>query len=283
MPDTAALSDVVPHHLRLGSMPAQRPVPLPELREALAAARIRTRFQPIVAVSDRAPVALEVLARLEHPIRGIVSPDLFVPQYEAAGLAWPMTDAVVRRAFAEWTDIGLDRFGMSIALNLPLDVLLIPEALRRLDQQRQEAGIPATSVTIELTESRPLSRLADLHIATARLRRIGYELAIDDVGPDVRDHRDLLALPFSVLKLDKDVVQDSLLCPQARHFVTTAITAARAAGMLVVAEGVSDEALWTHIAALGIDHAQGFLVGRPIPASSVSAWHADWSNDTSAG
>ena len=127
--------------LRSGMVPAQRPVPLPELREALAAARIRTRYQPIVRMRDRTLVAMEVLARLEHPIRGIVAPDLFVPQYEAAGLAWPLTEAVVRRAFAEWTDARLDRLGVSLALNFPLDVLLIPSALRWLDEQRQDAGI----------------------------------------------------------------------------------------------------------------------------------------------
>ncbi len=271
-----SMSGAVQPVLHLGASGTARPVPLQELREALAGARLRTCYQPIVRIADRKPVTLEVLARLDHPVRGLVAPDLFVPQYEAAGLAWPMTEAVVRRSFAEWTSAGLDRLGLGLALNFPLDGLLIPQALRWLDEQRQEAGIAATSITIELTESRPVTRLAELRAATTRLRRAGYGLSIDDVGPNVRDHRELLKLPFSALKLDKDVVQDSPRFPEARRFLDTAITAARAAGMTVVAEGVSDGALWNRMAELSIDHAQGFLVGRPMPAAAVAEWHAEW-------
>lgn len=247
-----------------------------ELRDALAAARIGTRYQPIVRMSDRAPIGLEVLARFDHPERGTLAPDLFVPHFEAAGLAWPFTETVVRRAFQDWGQGHLADLGLTLALNFPLDVLLIPSALSWLETQREMAGMPATSIMIELTESRPLVELAGLGQAISRLRTLGYELAIDDVGPSVRDHRPLFELPFTALKLDKELVRLPPASNAANDFLLRAIDAARGAGMRVIAEGVQDVAIWDRMAALGVDQAQGFLVGRPLPAEAVPLWLHDW-------
>jgi len=247
-----------------------------ELREALYGARIQTRYQPIVSMTDSRPIGLEVLARLEHPVRGILQPDLFVPQIEEAGLAWPLTEAVVRRSFEDWGHGKLQAFGFTMALNFPLDVLLIPEALTWLEARRKEAEIPANRLVIELTESRPVTEITRLRHAIATLREIGYGLAIDDVGPEIRDHRALLDLQFTALKLDKDLVRESPDSTVAANFLTKTIEAARAANLTIVAEGVEDAQIWERMKALGVDQAQGFLVARPLPAAAVPLWHRDW-------
>ncbi len=258
------------------SAAAQERLSLPELRDALNGARIQTRYQPIVRMSDGQPIGLEVLARLEHPTRGILQPDLFVPQIEEAGLAWPLTEAVVRRAFEDWGGGRLATFGLTLALNFPLDVLLIPEALTWLEARRQEVGIPAESLMIELTESRPVSEIGRLRHAIATLRNLGYGLAIDDVGPEIRDHKLLLDLQFTALKLDKDLVRESPDSSSATVFLDQTIAAARAASLIIVAEGVEDADIWARMRALGVDQAQGFLVARPLPAAAVPLWHRDW-------
>lgn len=259
-----------------GPRAADLPVPMTELQEALANERIVARYQPVVRMADRQPIGLEVLARLDHPQRGVLAPDLFIPQLEDAGLAWPLTQAVVRRAFADWGGGRLRALGLSLALNFPLDVLLMPEALSWLDAQCAKAGISPASITIELTESRPVARLDELRAAVSRLRASGYQLAIDDVGPDVRDHRLLLDLAFSILKLDKDLVRGSATSDSASAFLTQSIAAARAAGLTIIAEGIEDESVWARMAALGIDQAQGYLIARPLTAPDVLTWHAEW-------
>ncbi len=259
-----------------GPRAADLPVPMTELQEALANERIVARYQPVVRMADRQPIGLEVLARLDHPQRGVLAPDLFIPQLEDAGLAWPLTQAVVRRAFADWGGGRLRALGLSLALNFPLDVLLMPEALSWLDAQCAKAGISPASITIELTESRPVARLDELRAAVTRLRSAGYDLAIDDVGPDVRDHRLLLDLAFSILKLDKDLVRGSATSDTASAFLTQSIAAARAAGLTIIAEGIEDESVWARMAALGIDQAQGYLIARPLTAPDVLTWHAAW-------
>jgi EAL domain-containing protein (putative c-di-GMP-specific phosphodiesterase class I) len=254
----------------------QERLSLSELRSALNGARIQTRYQPIVRMSDGHPIGLEVLARLEHPTRGILQPDLFVPQIEEAGLAWPLTEAVVRRAFEDWGRGRLASFGLTLALNFPLDVLLIPEALTWLEARRAEAEIPSESLVIELTESRPVTEIARLRHAIATLRNLGYGLAIDDVGPEIRDHNALLDLQFTTLKLDKDLVRESPDSPSAAAFLDRTIAAARAAKLVIVAEGVEDAEIWARMRARGVDQAQGFLVARPLPAAAVPLWHRDW-------
>ena len=249
---------------------------LTELKSALANTRIQTRYQPIVRLDDGAPVGLEVLARLEHPQFGVLQPDLFIPQLEDAGLAWPLTEAVITRAFADWGDGKLGSFGLTMALNFPLDVLLIPEALTSLENSRREAGLPADRVVIELTESRPVSELKKLGHAISTLRGMGYGLAIDDVGPALRDHSALLDLQFTALKLDKDLVQESANNPQSAAFLEQTITAAQKAGLTIIAEGVEDRDTWDRMAKAGVHQAQGFLVARPLPAAAVPIWYHDW-------
>lgn len=247
-----------------------------DLKEALLDARIRTRYQPIVRLDNAQPVGLEVLARLEHPQRGILQPDLFIPQIEAAGLSWPLTAAVITRAFDDWGGGRLGSFGLTLAFNFPLDVLLIPEALTWLEARRRMAGLPADRLVIELTESRPISELRKLRHTISTLRGIGYGLAIDDVGPEVRDHKALLDLQFTALKLDKDLVRKSMDMPQSAAFLTNTIATARSANLTVVAEGVENTEIWQRMQSLGVDHAQGFLVARPLPAAAVPLWHDEW-------
>ena len=254
----------------------EHPLALVELHEALAEARIHTRYQPIVRLADSSLVGVEVLARLEHPTRGLLPPDLFVPQIEDAGLAWPLTKAVIRRAFDDWRTWRLDLMDVWVAINFPLDVMLDPAALEWLERERVAANLGAHQITIELTESRPVTHLPALRQATEHLRKLGYRLAIDDVGPDIRDHRTLLDLPFSSLKLDKDLVRDSPDSAGSRAFLLEAIAAAQAAGLLITAEGVEDLDIWNRMAALGVHEAQGFLIARPLPPGSLAAWHADW-------
>jgi EAL domain-containing protein (putative c-di-GMP-specific phosphodiesterase class I) len=252
------------------------PLPLSELREALAASRIKPLYQPIVSIRQRNVAAIEVLARLAHPMRGTVAPDLFVPQIENAGLALRLTQVVGHSAFMDWGGGRLEQLGVCLALNFPLDVLLMPAALAWLEQAREVARIPAARVTIELTESRPVAKVSELGTVVSRLRRQGYQLAIDDVGPDQRDCRDLLALEFSLLKLDKGVVLEAMGCARAEEFLIRTATLAHAAGMRVVAEGVATAEMWAKMGELSVDEAQGFFIAEPIPSDTVPLWHREW-------
>jgi EAL domain-containing protein (putative c-di-GMP-specific phosphodiesterase class I) len=247
-----------------------------DLRLALAEHRIHTLYQPIVRLSDRHPVGLEVLARLDHPRLGMLAPGRFIQPMETAGLVGDLTEAVMIAAFADWRAGDLAELGLTLAFNFPPEVLLNDAALGALDRLRAGAGVPAACVTVELTESNPLPDLAALARAAHRLRGLGYGIAIDDVSPEMGNEPALFGLGFTALKLDKTVVQDAADDAAAADFVCGACHAAHAAGMSVTAEGVEDAALWSAMQALGVDQAQGFLISPPVGAAAARAWHRGW-------
>ncbi|HYZ24431.1 MAG TPA: EAL domain-containing protein [Rhodopila sp.] len=268
-------------------------IDLSELRAALDGARIDTRYQPIVRLADRLPVGLEALARLNHPAQGVVLPDRFIPIIEDAGLAGRLTDIVSGRALTDLAGPvlasqglapqglapqGLAPQGLVMALNFPLDVLLHPAALHRLEALRLSSGIAPERIIIELTESRPVEDFATLGRSLESLRSLGYCAAIDDVGPAVPRLGPLLELPFTSLKLDKERVQRVNTDPDARSFLHRTIASAKARGLTVVAEGVETAEIWDAVRALGADEAQGFLVARPLPLAAVPVWLEHWSN-----
>lgn len=255
-------------------------LPRHELRAALAGTGIAARYQPVVRMLDRRPVSLEVLARLDHPLHGVLAPEHFVPQMEDAGLARLLTESVAALAFGDYTR-HLDGLGLTLALNFPLDVLLDCAAVTALDAQREAAGIPAAQVLVELTERRPLdtrdaAEVTAFGAAMLRLRTLGYGLAIDDVGPDTTNLRVLLDCGFTALKLDRSVVEDSGASPAARGFLREAVAAARAAGLAVIAEGVEDEAGWQRMQEQGVDQVQGYLISRPLSAAAIGGWLQQW-------
>jgi EAL domain-containing protein (putative c-di-GMP-specific phosphodiesterase class I) len=159
-------------------------LPTVELLEVVTGAMIETRYQPIVRIADRKAMAVEVLARLNHPTHGPVTPDWFVPRFEDAGLSFTLTDLVSTRALADLTGPGFAGLGLAMALNYPLKVLSHPEAAANLDARRESLGLTPEQVHIELTESRPVEDFAALGRSLDHLRVLGYQISIDDVGEE---------------------------------------------------------------------------------------------------
>lgn len=273
----ALAPDPLPSKIGLTDMPPT------DLHDALTGTMIEARYQPIVRLADRRPVALEALARLNHPAHGTLLPDSFVPQFEGAGRARELTEIVSQRVFADLTDArccggstGFIRGGLAVTLNFPLDVLLQPAALHRLEAQRAASGIPAAQVVVELTESRPVEDLPTLRRSLEHLRSLGYGVSIDDVSPAVPHLVQLLDMPFTCLKLDKDIVVRSEHDPATLAFLRRTVDSAQARGMTVVAEGIATPSLWTLMQTIGADEAQGFLVARPLPPAAVQIWLDAW-------
>jgi EAL domain-containing protein (putative c-di-GMP-specific phosphodiesterase class I) len=247
-----------------------------DLLDVVSGEMIETRYQPIARLADRAVTAVEVLARLNHPVHGTVTPDWFVPRFEDAGLSFTLTDMVSTRALADLTSPRFSGLGVAMALNYPLKVLSHPEAAASLDERRAALGLTPAQVQIELTESRPVEDFAALGRSLEHLRALGYRISIDDVGPAVKNLARLLTLPFTGLKLDKSITRMIGTRGPGALFGPRVVEQAHAHGMTVVAEGVETRDMWDRLLALGVQEAQGYFIARPLPAAAVPVWLDAW-------
>ncbi|MCR0984355.1 EAL domain-containing protein [Roseomonas populi] len=247
------------------------------LRRGLAEGEVAMRYQPIVRISDRRPVGLEGLVRWLRPDgrRAIpLGPDAFIPMAERHGLALAVARAVGRMATQELVALR-PRLALPISINLPLEVLQRPDTVPWLGRLCRECRLRPAMLGIELTETTPVHDLPLLRRAVLRLRGAGHPLWVDDMSLEER-RDELLRLPFTGIKLDRFLVSDAARSRRSRAEMERLVALAHGRGMLVTAEGISSPALWHAVAMAGVDRAQGYAVGRPLPAAALPAWIAAW-------
>ncbi len=256
--------------------PSPRPLTRPEIVTALEHGHVTCRFQPIIRIADRRPVGLEALARVNHPVHGSLPPSMFVPQLERLGHSLPLADAVFQSCLSLIGAEFLGAHDLFLSINLPLDALLLPETLTRIDARRTAARMPAARLLIEMTESRPVQDIPMLAAALARWRALGYRLAIDDMGPDMINQAGLFDMAFHAVKLDKQIVLRSRADALARRYLQRTVALARSRSLTVIAEGIEDQAMWDRMAEIGVDQAQGFMIARALPAAALPVWLDHW-------
>lgn len=244
-----------------------------ELREALADNQILVHYQPVVDATTGKVASLEALVRWEHPTRGLIPPDLFLPVADEARLMTRIGELVLREACAQaaiWNQLaGPDvriRMGVNVSeqqltgVDLPL---LVTEVL-------QWSGLPPEQLVLEITEDVVMEHLDGLKVLRA-LRDLGVHLAIDDFGTGRSSLSYIKQLDMvSVLKIDQSFVRDMLEGGANQTIVEAIIAMARALDLHVVAEGVERNEQLQILYALSVDLMQGFLFERPLPADKLS-------------
>ncbi len=261
--------------LRLaGGPPAPLPPePVEALRDGMARGEIGVRYQPIVRVSDRAPVMLEALARWRRD-EGNIPPSAFVPIAEKFGLLDALSARVTRCVASDLPALP-QALRLPVSVNLSLPLLLSSDLLPMVERTAQRAGLRPPMLVFELTESEQVEDRSALRSTLMRLRAAGHSVFLDDLAR--RDkRRPLLDLPFTGFKLDRGFVESMADDAGARHEARDLMRHAEAHGQVVVAEGVSSERVWRIVRALGIHYAQGFAVGRPRPAAALPVWLPVW-------
>lgn len=242
-------------------------------RSGLANGEVTVHYQPVVRFADRCPVMVEALARWHRPPDAI-PPDRFVPLAESAGLVRTLSLLVAGQAARDLAPLW-QGLRLAVSLNLPLGLLLQRDLPAWLGQCLATGGMAPAQVSIELTETTEVLDRSTLHHALLRLRSAGYRVMLDDLI--LHDNRGwLFGLPFAGFKLDRSLVEGLPEDAHARGEVRRLVRLAERGGRVVIAEGISDRRLWQAARGLGVHHAQGFLVGRPLPAAALPAWSAGW-------
>jgi diguanylate cyclase (GGDEF)-like protein len=244
-----------------------------ELRRALEAQELILHYQPQLALTGELK-SVEALVRWQHPERGLLSPDRFLPLAEHTGLIRPLTRYILDVGLKQlrvWHDAGRD---IGLAVNLSardlLDLNLPDEVLELLNKW----SVDPTRLELEITENILLTDPARAGLVLERLGALGVTVAIDDFGSGYSSLNYLRRLPVDVLKIDKSFVLNMATNEHDAVIVRSTIDLGHNLGLRVVAEGVESREIWDRLAALGCDTAQGFYLSRPITAAALDEWLA---------
>ena len=243
------------------------------MREALAVGAIGVVFQPKVDTTSLRVTGFEALARWTHPALGPVDADEFVPLAETSGLIAPLTAWVLSQSLAACAGWQRDAPGVGVAVNISADTVLDPEFVTQVSSALVDSGLPASLLTLELTES----VLMEPRLAAERmgeLGRLGVRLSVDDFGTGYSSLTYLRGLPVDEVKVDKSFVEAVASDPADRAVVRAVVDIAHTLGMRVVAEGVESADQQAVLHSLGVDEAQGYLHARPLAGLEVAAWLA---------
>ena len=240
-----------------------------ELRRAIPAGEIVPWFQPIVDSMTGRMVGVEVLARWQHPEKGLLAPGAFVPMAEELGLIRQIDEAVFEAACARaapWVAEGLID---SVSCNVSPRDLMDPGFSRKLIGRLGKTALPATALTVEITETFLLQDLALSRRHIERLAAKGVNVALDDFGTGYSNLRALMHLPIQTVKLDRSLIDDVGRDARVSKLVASMLHAARSLGVRIVAEGVEDEGQALFLRSAGCERMQGYFFARPMPADKM--------------
>lgn len=240
-----------------------------ELHRAIHGSQLLSYYQPILRSADGKIVAVEALSRWNHPQRGIVGPDEFIPLAEQTRLIVPLGEFMLRTACTDvqrWVDQGHD---LRLSVNLSVRQFHEMHLLRTIDAILTETHFDPSRLEFEVTETVAMQN-ADLTMSLLReLRQRNISIAIDDFGVGQSSLIYLRQFPISTIKIDKVFINDILTDPTDAAIVRTIIELAHTLGLGATAEGVESEAQMKMLQGFGCDLLQGFHFSRPVPAAQL--------------
>jgi diguanylate cyclase (GGDEF)-like protein/PAS domain S-box-containing protein len=257
-----------------------------ELREALADETFAIFYQPIVSVASGAVIGLEALVRWQHPVRGLVYPDEFIPIAEDTGMIVPLGEWVLRgacRQASQWPA------AIRVCVNVSPTQLRSATFLETIYGALQESGLSADRLDIEITESVLLQACDGTLAVLNELRRLGVGISLDDFGTGYSSLGYLRSFRFDRIKIDRSFVGDLLQRAESEAIVRAVIGIGSALGISTVAEGVETRGQLQRLRSHGCSEAQGYLFSKARPAEEITAMLAafpspqsDWDTLASA-
>jgi EAL domain-containing protein (putative c-di-GMP-specific phosphodiesterase class I) len=230
-----------------------------DLRQALEQNQFLVYFQPQARI-DGEVIGFEALLRWNHPTRGLVPPDRFIPLAEENGLIVEIGEWVLREACREAASWPRP---LQVAVNLSPVQFQAGDLERSIHQILLETGLTPTRLEVEITEGVLIGDFTGALHLLRRLKALGIRIAMDDFGTGYSSLSYLQSFPFDKIKIDRGFISNLDASPQSAEIVRAVLSLAHALNMPVIAEGVETEAQRAFLAREACEEMQGYLVGRP--------------------
>ena len=236
------------------------------IRHGLEHGQFVPYFEPQVDLATGEIMGFEVLARWNHPLSGVIGPDVFIPIAEEIGQIGRLSEQVVREALretAEWDP------ALKISVNISPTQLADGWFAERIVRLLAETAFPADRLVVEITES---SLFADLDLARGivnSLKNQGVRLALDDFGTGFSSLAHIRSLPFDIIKIDRSFVANLAAKRESAAIIRAVTTLAAALSVPVCVEGIENETALKAVVRLGCAIGQGWYFGKPMPAEQT--------------
>ncbi|QBE61618.1 bifunctional diguanylate cyclase/phosphodiesterase [Pseudoduganella lutea] len=251
------------------------------LRRAVDDKQLRLLYQPKVDLASGQVFGVEALIRWQHPERGMVRPDLFIPLAEESGMIVAIGEWVLREACRQardWQDAGLPPISMSV--NVSPRQFDDRRLVARVAAALAEAGLEPGWLELEVTESLIMRDVQQAVDKMRELEGMGIALSIDDFGTGYSSLAALKSFPISRLKIDKSFVRDLAHSADDQAIARAIISLSHQLQMRVIAEGVETEQQRAFLTQYGCDEMQGYLFSKPVPPEDIGAMLARSAHDT---
>jgi diguanylate cyclase (GGDEF)-like protein len=245
-----------------------------DLRGALASHQYRLVYQPIFNLAGGQTTGVEALLRWEHPDRGLVQPDTFVPILEDSGMItdvgrWVLTEAC--RQGARWHAMG---YQLDMSVNVSVRQLETEGLVDDVRSALRSSGFPPSSLTLEITESAIMKDVDAVVPRLAALKCTGVRIAIDDFGTGYSSLAYLQQFPVDTLKIDRSFISSMADSSESGALIRTLVQLGKTLGLETLAEGIEETEQYSQLEREHCDSGQGFLYARPLDVESVEAFLA---------
>jgi len=249
---------------------------LPEIERGIAEGQFVAFLEPQIALDSNLVSGFEALVRWRHPQHGWVSPFAFIQTVETSNLIGLLTLAVLDSALESLAALRLAGYGGGLSINLSARSLVDPYFPALLGEHVRRAGLRHADVMLEITETAHTSDTVAEINGMARLRLMGFHLAIDDFGMGYSSLAKMSQGAFSEVKIDRQFTSRIESDSGSRAAVQSTLALAQSLKWICVAEGIETERVKEALIALGCRTGQGYLFSRPIEPNAVVAWWRNW-------
>ena len=237
-----------------------------ELRAAISRSEFELHYQAIIDVKTRRQAGFEALVRWRHPTRGLLIPDQFIPLAEESGLIVPLGGWILQQACADavnWPS------HIKIAVNLSPVQLAQPDLLQIVLRVLVESSLAPERLELEITETALFKSDVDYATLIRQLKSVGVSISLDDFGTGYSSLSYLTMFPFDKIKIDRSFTSNLTRRADCAAIVSAVLALGRGLDTETVAEGVETEQQFGILRAAGVTFVQGYLFGRPCPASDL--------------
>ena len=243
-----------------------------DLRDALKRSEFFLAYQPTFALSDMSPTGVEALIRWNHPVRGVVPPDEFIPLAEETGLIGEIGKWVLEQACSQsaaWRDAG---YAIGMAVNVSARQLDSDQLIADVEGALSDSGLEPGALTIEITETTLMRNVEETARRLDALKQLGVRIAIDDFGTGYSSLAHLQRFPVDALKIDRSFITGLSQNKEGETLIHTLVQLGKALSIETFAEGIEQEQQLSMLRDEDCDSGQGFLFARPLDAAATEAF-----------